>query len=47
MLQHVFHMLVNEWQLGYRMVPQLLKMWLVVTCVNAVGYNAGTTNVEL
>jgi len=47
MLEQVLHMLVNEGQLHLRMAPKLVKVWHIITNVNAVWENTGTTNAVL
>jgi len=47
MLQHMLHMLVNEWQLHRRMTAELLKVRGVITVFDAAQYDSGSSNVIL
>jgi len=45
MIQHMLNMLVNDQKLHRRVAPQLLEMRAVVTRINVVRYDIGTTNI--
>jgi len=46
MLQNKLHVLINERQLRRRMTTNLLKMRRVITGVDAVWNDSGTTNIR-
>jgi len=47
MFQHFVYMGINEGQLSRWVASKLLEVRLAITCVNAVGYYARSTYVEL